>query len=134
MFGDGSFNMSVGELETLVRLNCPAILLHFNNACFGWIKGLHRLQGRGTNDCYSVDFTPARAAMIAEAFGLAAWHVTTIDQFEAALDAALAHTGPSFIDIAIESIAERIPPVFSWMRKSGNEPLALDSERKSFPG
>ncbi|MEM8855964.1 MAG: thiamine pyrophosphate-binding protein, partial [Pseudomonadota bacterium] len=38
MFGDGSFGMTVGELETLVRLAIPAILILFNNGHFGWIK------------------------------------------------------------------------------------------------
>ena len=39
--------MSAGELETLARLHVPAVLIHFNNGCFGWIKtlqALHRLR------------------------------------------------------------------------------------------
>jgi acetolactate synthase-1/2/3 large subunit len=132
LFGDGSFNMSVGELETLVRLNCPAKLIQFNNGCFGWIKGLHRMQGRGANDCYSVDFTKANAAAIAEAFGLKSWRVQTLEEFETAFDASLAHDGPTFIDVIVESLAERVPPVFSWLRKTGRNPLSLKSQSLEF--
>jgi len=124
LFGDGSLGMTAGELETLVRLKCPAILLHFNNACFGWIKGLQRLDGYDSDNCYSVDFDATKASEVAEAFGLKAWHVTDMDELENALDAAFACAGPCLIDIVVESLAERVPPVFSWLRKRGEDPLA----------
>lgn len=126
MFGDGSLGMCVGELETLVRLNCPAILLHFNNACFGWIKGLHRLNGVGNNDCYSVDFNVTQGKKIGESYGIRSFQVSNIAEFEEALDIAFAHDGPCFIDIIVESLADRVPPVYSWLRKRGEDPLALD--------
>jgi len=128
LFGDGSLGMTAGELETLSRLNCPAILLHFNNACFGWIKGLHRLQGIGNNDCFSVDFNVTQGHKLAESFGIKAWRVQSMDELEAALDQAFAYNGPTFIDIIVESLAERVPPVFSWLSKRGEDPLALESE------
>lgn len=128
LFGDGSLGMCTGELETLTRLNCPAILLHFNNACFGWIKGLHRLDGSKTDECYSVDFIPAQGKEIAEAFGLRAWQVRTVDELNEALDAAFAHDGPCMIDIIVESLADRVPPVFSWLRKRDQNPLSLEAE------
>jgi len=132
LFGDGSLGMTAGELETLVRLNCPAILLHFNNACFGWIKGLHRLQGTKTNDCFSVDFNVTRGDAVAEAFGLRAWRVETLDELEKALDAAFAHDGPCMIDIIVESLAERVPPVFSWLRKRGQDPLSTEAKKVGY--
>ncbi len=127
LFGDGSFGMSVGELETLVRLQIPAILLLFNNGTFGWIKGLHRL--RGHNRCFSVDFTPPRGQAIAEAFGLRAWTARNAAELDAALADAFAHTdGPCLIDIHVESIADRVPPVYSWLSKRGKDPLSTTAE------
>jgi len=124
LFGDGSLGMTAGELETLARLKCPAILLHFNNACFGWIKGLQRLDGCDNDNCYSVDFDATKASDVAEAFGLKGWHVTNMEELEAALDAAFAYDGPCLIDIVIESLSERVPPVYSWLRKRGEDPLS----------
>lgn len=132
LFGDGSLGMTTGELETLARLNCPAILLHFNNACFGWIKGLHRLDGSRTDQCYSVDFTPAQGSAIAEAFGIRAWQVKNLDELETALDAAFAHDGPCMIDIVVESLADRVPPVFSWLRKRDQDPLSTTAEKVGY--
>ena len=59
MFGDGSFGMTFGEIETVVRLGVPAILILFNDGQFGWIKGLHRLKGH--NQTIGVDLMPTTA-------------------------------------------------------------------------
>ncbi|MCK6443631.1 thiamine pyrophosphate-binding protein [Elstera cyanobacteriorum] len=127
MFGDGSFGMSVGELETLVRLQIPAILLLFNNGTFGWIKGLHRL--RGHNQCFSVDFMPPRGQDIAEAFGVKAWTARMSEELTAALDDAFAfEDGPCLIDIHVESLADRVPPVYSWLSKLGRDPLEIEAK------
>lgn len=131
LFGDGSLGMSAGELETLARLNVPAVLIHFNNASFGWIKALQRVQARpGENDPFvSVDFTPGDMARVASAFGLAAWRAETPDELSAALDKAFATKGPSFVDVVVESIADALPPVYRWLKKTGSDPLALPQRR-----
>lgn len=127
MFGDGSFGMTVGELETLVRLNVQAILLLFNNGTFGWIKGLHRLKGH--NRCFGVDFTAPRGQAIAEAFDVKAWTAKTAAELDSALAEAFAHRdGPGLIDIHVESIADRVPPVYSWLSKRGKDPLSVAAE------
>ena len=126
MFGDGSFNMAVGELETLVRKKVPALLMLFNNGCFGWIKGLHRLKGHDA--CFGVDFLPPRGQAIAEAFGIKAWTVTTPDELIQALDEAFGYDGPCLMDIHIESLADRVPPVYSWLARKNLDPLALAPE------
>jgi acetolactate synthase-1/2/3 large subunit len=126
MFGDGSFNMTVGELETLVRKKVPALLMLFNNGCFGWIKGLHRLKGH--DECFGVDFLPPRGQAIAEAFDIKAWTVTTPDELIRALDEAFDHDGPCLVDIHVESLADRVPPVYSWLARKNHDPLALAPE------
>jgi acetolactate synthase-1/2/3 large subunit len=126
LFGDGSFNMAVGELETLVRLKVPALLLLFNNACYGWVKGLQRLRGQG--ESFGVDFSPARGQAIAEAFGLRAWTVETPGELAAALDAAFECDGPCLLDLHVESLADRVPPVYSWLARKGKDPLELAPE------
>lgn len=126
MFGDGSFGMTVGELETLVRLNVPAILILFNNGTFGWIKGLHRL--RGHNQCFGVDFTPPKGKEIAEAFDMKAWRVRSAEELDEALAAAFAHDhAPCMVEVMVESLADRVPPVYSWLKKRGIDPTEVRS-------
>lgn len=123
--------MTVGELETLVRLQVPAIMILFNNGTFGWIKGLHRLKGH--NQCFGVDFMPPDGAAIAKAFGVQAWTAKTAEELNIALAAAFAHrSGPCLVDVHVESLADRVPPVYSWLTKRGQDPLSLKAEDKAF--
>ncbi|MGA6925499.1 MAG: thiamine pyrophosphate-dependent enzyme, partial [Desulfosarcina sp.] len=121
LFGDGSLGMSAGELETLGRLNVPAVLIHFNNGCFGWIKALQALHaGR---KFYSVDFGPTDAVNVARGFGVEAMRISTIDELENGMDLAFSTKGPVFLDIVSESEVSELPPVYSWMKaaeKCGN--------------
>lgn len=126
LFGDGSLGMSVGELESLVRLNVPAILILFNNGTFGWIKGLHKL--RGHHEPISVDFIAPDGKAIGEAFGLRSWSVDTPGELADALEGAFDIDGPSLINVNVESIADRVPPVYSWLRRLDRDPLSLESE------
>ena len=114
LFGDGSLGMSAGELETLSRLNIPAVLIHFNNAAFGWIKALQKLH---CNAKYmSVDFNANHPAMVAEGFDIPAVTVETADELSAGLEKAFAASGPFFLDVKTAPESEAIPPVYSWMK------------------
>ncbi len=121
LFGDGSLGMAAGELETLVRLDIPAVLIHFNNGCFGWIKTLQKLHNK--SKFMSVDFMPGDMSRVAAAFGLKAWHVETPAELQTALDGAFAHDGPSFIDVVTEPLVSDLPPVYSWLKAAGRDPL-----------
>jgi acetolactate synthase-1/2/3 large subunit len=122
LFGDGSLGMSAGELETLVRLNIPAVLIHFNNGCFGWIKALQAIHCN--RRFFSVDFSQRDMAKVAAAFGLSAFRVETPQELESALAEAFAATAPVFLDVVCESVASELPPVHSWLEgvKRGQPP------------
>jgi acetolactate synthase-1/2/3 large subunit len=124
LFGDGSLGMSCGELETLVRCKVPAVLIHFNNGSFGWIKTLQKIHSESRY--LSVDFTALDAARIAAAFGLRSFRVETPAQLEDSLQQAFAETGPTLIDVRSRPIEDRIPPVFSWLKESGLDPLSRE--------
>ena len=121
LFGDGSLGMSTGELETLARLNVPAVMIHFNNGCFGWIKTLQSLHSK--SKFMSVDFTPGDMSKVAAAYGIAAWRVETPAELAQALDEAFAHDGPCFLDVVTEPLVNDIPPVYSWLKAAGKDPL-----------
>ncbi len=114
LFGDGSLGMSAGELETVSRLNIPAVLIHFNNSTFGWIKALQKLHSK--EKYFSVDFTPGDPTRVAEGFGLKAFKVETPADLESGLVEAFAGDSPVFLDVKSEPEAEHLPPVFSWLK------------------
>lgn len=113
LMGDGSFGMSVGELETISRLNLPIVLIQFNNGAFGWIKELQHLYH--DDRYFSVDFNPVDYTAIARGFGLKAWQVTDPADLEKTLQVALADGGPCFIDIVSEAPMTETPPVHAWL-------------------
>lgn len=117
LMGDGSFGMSVGELETISRLNLPVTLIHFNNGSFGWIKELQHLYHE--QRYFSVDFNPVDYASIARGFGLKSWQVTDPADLERTLRAALDDGGPAFVDIVTESQLTETPPVHAWLEAAG---------------
>jgi len=114
LFGDGSLGMSAGELETLARLGIPAVLIHFNNGCFGWIKALQSLYSK--NKFLSVDFTSGNMARVAQSFGLRAFHIENPEELEEGLDEAFASREPVFLDVVTESLLTELPPVYSWQK------------------
>jgi acetolactate synthase-1/2/3 large subunit len=111
--GDGSFGFAVGELETIVRKQIPVTLIVFSNASYGWIKAS---QKSGYDARYfSVDFTRTDHARIAEAYGLKAWTVEDPADVATAIKAAVAHDGPSLVNIISQPLENTAVPVSQWM-------------------
>ena len=114
LFGDGSLGMSAGELETISRLNIPAVLIHFNNSTFGWIKALQKLHC--SEKYFSVDFNANDPVKVAQGFGIKALSIETTDQLQKGLDIALKSKVPIFLDVKSEPESDDIPPVYSWIK------------------
>lgn len=112
--GDGSFGMSVGELETISRLNLPVVLIQCSNNTYGWIKELQHLYHE--RRYYSVDFNGVDYAKIAEGFGLAGASVTDPADLTPTLRNALESGRPTFISVVTEPQMTETPPVASWER------------------
>ena len=127
LFGDGSLGMSVGDLETVVRLGVPAILLHFNNSTFGWIDA-HTTVVRGF-EAEPLQFGESDCVGIAAGYGFRSVGVHRLQDLEPALDEAFGHDGPVFLDIHVRSVAEEIPPVYTWIKRKGQDPLQVGGAR-----
>lgn len=113
VMGDGSFGFTVGELETVVRLGLPITFIVMSNAIFGWIKAGQK-SGFGAR-YFSVDFSRSQHAAIAAAYGVKTWSVEDPRALDATLDAAIAHDGPSLVDIITQPLPEAAAPVSEWV-------------------
>jgi len=111
--GDGSFGFTLGELETMVRLDLPVTVVVISNASYGWIKAgqRHGFGGR----YFAVDFGRTDHARVAEAFGVRAWRVTDPAQLAPALEQAVAADGPSLVDVVTQPLQEAHAPVSEWV-------------------
>ncbi|QGP81146.1 thiamine pyrophosphate-binding protein [Sphingobium sp. CAP-1] len=113
VMGDGSFGFAVGEMETIVRRGLPITLIVFSNASFGWIKASQK-DGYGER-YFSVDFTRTDHARIAEAYGLKAWTVRNPADLDTVVREAVAHDGPTLIDVIAQPLEQSAVPVSKWM-------------------
>jgi acetolactate synthase-1/2/3 large subunit len=113
VMGDGSFGMCVGELETVVRLKLPITFIVIANAVYGWIKAGQK-SGYGER-YFSVDFGLTDHARVAEAFGVRSFRVTDPQRLEGILKDALAHGGPTLVDVVCQPLHEARAPVSEWV-------------------
>ena len=96
--GDGGFLYSVNELATAVKYRLPVVFLVLNDERYGAIKYLQEaIFGRwGEVDLVNPDF-PA----LARAFGAEGVRVEGLEALGAALDKALAHPGPTLLELPL---------------------------------
>lgn len=113
VMGDGSFGFCCGEFETIVRHKMPITSIVFSNATFGWIKA-GQDSGFGKR-YYNVDFNRTDHAKVAQAFGVKAWTVRDPADLPGVLKQALAHDGPTLIDVISQPLHEAAAPVSEWV-------------------
>ncbi len=111
--GDGSFGMSVGELETIKRLDIPVTIVVISNSVFGWIKAGQRSGYEGRY--FSVDFTRTDHAAVAEAYGIKTWTVRDPAELGPALKAAVELDKPTLVDVITQPLQEARAPVSEWV-------------------
>ena len=113
VMGDGSFGFTGGELETVVRHKLPITVVVLTNSTYGWIKAGQK-SGFGSR-FFSVDFDRTDHARVAEAYGLKVWRVEDPLKLREALAAAVAHGGPTLVDVATQPLHEARAPVSEWV-------------------
>lgn len=113
VMGDGSFGFTVGELETVIRHELPITFVVVSNASYGWIKAGQRA---GFDRRYfSVDFERTDHARVAAAYGLRSWRVDDPARLRGVLAEAIAHGGPTLVDVITQPLHEANAPVSEWV-------------------
>jgi acetolactate synthase-1/2/3 large subunit len=113
VMGDGSFGFTAGELETLVRLRVPVMMVVISNSSYGWIKAGQKTGFGGRY--FSVDFSRTDHVRVAEAFGVKAWRVEKPQQLKPALAAAAELGAPALVDIIAQPLQDARAPVSEWV-------------------
>jgi thiamine pyrophosphate-dependent acetolactate synthase large subunit-like protein len=100
MLGDGSFLMTLGELETVVRESIPLVVVLMNDCAYG--AELHYLRLRGAPVALS-QFPDVDYAPIAQAFGFHATTVRTREALRALASDLAAPDGPMLLDCKLNA-------------------------------
>ncbi|MFM8988462.1 MAG: thiamine pyrophosphate-dependent enzyme, partial [Alphaproteobacteria bacterium] len=109
----GSFGFSCGEMETIVRNRVPVTMVVVSNAVYGWIKAGQKTAYDGRY--FSVDFNRTDHAAVAAAFGVRSWRVEDPAELRQTLRAAIAHGGPTLVDVVCQPLNEARAPVSEWV-------------------
>ncbi|MDH5454095.1 MAG: thiamine pyrophosphate-dependent enzyme [Paracoccaceae bacterium] len=64
---------------------------------------------------YNVDFARTDHAAVAAAYGITSWRVEDPEEFPAVIKKALAHDGPTLIDVIAQPLHEAAAPVSEWI-------------------
>ncbi|HBN80710.1 MAG TPA: acetolactate synthase large subunit, partial [Ruminococcaceae bacterium] len=87
---DGSFHMNCNELSTAAKYGIPVIELLFNNNVLGMVRQWQKLFYGGRFSQTTLD-KPTNYEMLAQAFGVRAFTISTRGDIGPVLKKALAH-------------------------------------------
>lgn len=101
LVGDGSFGMSLGEMETVVREKVAICVVIMNDCAYGNIRQeQHLFFGRDRN--IGVDFVDVDYAAVAAAFGISSYRANTGRELALAVTEILNSGEPGLIDARID--------------------------------
>jgi acetolactate synthase-1/2/3 large subunit len=110
--GDGSIQMNIQELATLVEHQLPVKIFLLNNNCLGMVRQWQELFFKGhyahTIFAHQPDF-----CKLAEAYGLKAFKITESKDIQELVKQALAFSGPALVECVVdpeENVLPIIPP------------------------
>uniref|UniRef100_UPI001EFFDE76 thiamine pyrophosphate-dependent enzyme n=1 Tax=Falsiroseomonas oryziterrae TaxID=2911368 RepID=UPI001EFFDE76 len=102
LVGDGAAQLSLGELATAVESGAEVVFVLMNDRGYGVIRNIQDAQYGGRQHYASI-LTPD-FHLICRAMGLAHARVARVEEFGAALDAALAAPGPGMVEVDMVAI------------------------------
>lgn len=113
--GDGGFMFHATELATAAQYQIPLVVCVFNDSGYGVLRWLQDTRFGRINE---TDLGKVAFAQMAQSMGVPAQRVASVEEFEAALDVAMAAAGPYLIDVDMEHFA---PMEISVMPKQKKE-------------
>ena len=111
LLGDGGFGMTVSELSTAVDHGIDTTTIVMNNACWGAEKAYQRdfFDGR----YIGADISSPPFDQLADLYGAKGFRAESLADVGPAVEAAIAHEGPSVVDVAVDPDA-----LYSFRRDS----------------
>ena len=108
--GDGSFQMCIQELATIVQNKLPIKIVLLNNGVLGMVR---QLQKFFYGERYSQTDLQANPdfVKVAEAYGIRAIRIDSFDQVRSAVSEAIEYPGPVLLDFTISPDEDVLPMV-----------------------
>jgi pyruvate dehydrogenase (quinone) len=116
MCGDGGLTMLLGDLSTITTYELPIKLIVFDNSLLDMVHWEMLAEGVEPfeTDLHNPDF-----AKLADAYGILGIGVDRHDDVPAAIQRALAHSGPALVSIRTAGLAAGLPQYPTWAQTKG---------------
>jgi pyruvate dehydrogenase (quinone) len=116
MCGDGGLTMLLGDLSTITTYELPIKLIVFDNSLLDMVHWEMLAEGFEPfeTDLHNPDF-----AKIADAYGILGIGADRHDDVPAAIQRALAHSGPALVSIRTAGLAAGLPQYPTWAQTKG---------------
>lgn len=108
--GDGSIQMCIQELGTIVQENLPVKIVLMNNTYLGMVRQWQEMFYRRRYQSVDLRYGMPDFVKLAEAYGIKGMQVTRTSDLRAALEEAKRHNGPVFLDVRV-SEEENVFPI-----------------------
>ncbi|UOO89737.1 thiamine pyrophosphate-binding protein [Vitreoscilla massiliensis] len=102
LVGDGGLMLGIGEIATMVQEQTNMVLLVMNDGGYGVMRGIQNNYFGGRqyfNELHTPSYKDLGTSM-----GCASWLATSVDEFKNAIQAAIAHQGPSVVEVDMNAI------------------------------
>ncbi|MEM1298405.1 MAG: thiamine pyrophosphate-binding protein [Pseudomonadota bacterium] len=114
MTGDGGFMLNLGELWTAIQERVDLTILVMNDAGYGVIRHIQDATGAGRSQ---ETLAIPDLADLAQTAGLPFWRVRAPEEFGPRITEAVAHAGPSLVEVDMTAIGPH-PPYFPYGPKA----------------
>lgn len=114
--GDGGLAMLMGELLTVTQNDLPVKLIVLNNSSLNFVELEMKAAGFVT---FATDLENPNFAKVAEAVGIRGFRVEQSKDLEATIAEALAHPGPTLVDVVVERQELSMPPTIKAEQVKG---------------
>ena len=115
LVGDGSIQMNIQELQTIVQHQLPIKIFVFNNDGYASIRQTqdNLFAGRRIGEGPGSGVTFPDLVRVAEAYGIPAVRISHRHELNDAIDAALASPGPALVDVVMDPDQKFVPKVIA---------------------
>ncbi|WP_221795725.1 thiamine pyrophosphate-binding protein [Oceanobacter mangrovi] len=100
--GDGGLMLGIGEMATMVQENTDMVLIVMNDGGYGVMRGIQNNYFGGRqyyNELHTPDYS-----QVGKAMNMASWQVGSVEEFSAAIEAAIALDGPAVIEVDMSKV------------------------------
>jgi acetolactate synthase-1/2/3 large subunit len=100
--GDGGIQVNIQDLDVIVTHQLPVKVIVLNNNCLGMVRQFQDMYFGGRRQSTVIGYGCPNLVKIAEAYGLPAFTITSLDKAEAILDEAFEMDGPAYVEVKLE--------------------------------